>query len=856
MGQKTSPSAVQTRFAASDVPTAPCVPAIRLAVEKWRAGGYDGTSGSTRVLLNHWFRRDHVQANGTPFVFHRAQREAIETLIYLYEVARVRRLKTLVETYAGRNRSIRLLQHDDFARHCIKMATGAGKTKVMALAVVWHYFNSVVEGSPDFARTSLLVAPNLIVFERLRTDFELGRIFRVDPLIPPELADDWEFECHVRGEGERSLSRGSLFLTNIQQLYQKPSPPNGPTSPVETMLGPQPPLTLAEFRSITSQVLRSPGPLLLLNDEAHHTHDEDSEWNGVIRTLSTAKHEGIAAQLDFSATPRYGEGGLFSWTVFDYPLRAAIADGIVKRPVKGITREVGEGKSTIASRRYAAYLTAGVERWKEYRSQLKRLGKKPILFVMLTNTTEADDVGDYLRTRYPAEFGGNRLQVIHTDRNGEVSADDLELARQTVREVDDPRNPVNAIVSVLMLREGWDVQNVTVVVGLRPYSAKAKILPEQTIGRGLRLMFRDSGSPENFVERVDVIGNRAFIQFVDELDRDEGLALETFHVGVDKLEIVTIVPLTEKLEYDIELPMLSPALVRKRTLASEIASLDVTKFDSPPIPLHGESAEAKTFRYLGYDLLTLEKLVDRRYYLPEPQTSQEVIAYYSKRISEELKLPGQFAALVPKVREFLAVKAFGHPVDIDTPDMLKVLGSNPVQYVTIDQFVKGLRKVVTERKDPLLTGPGLRLSQTEPFPFSRETLAARKTVFNLVACTNPFEKEFAAFLDQAEDIQSFAKIPERLGFSIEYTDSVANLRHYFPDFVVASAGGGRYLVETKGREDLDVAHKDRAASNWCANATRLTGVTWAYLKVQQTEWNKLRPETFEELLVLARTVST
>jgi type III restriction enzyme len=853
MGRRVTRAPGQTRFAASAVPTAPCVPAIRLAVEKWRSGGYDGTSGSTRLLLNHWFRRDHVLENGRPFAFHNAQREAIETLIFLYEVARVRRLKTLVEKYSSRSGAIRLLQHDVFARHCVKMATGSGKTKVMALAVAWHYFNSVVEKNPDFARTSLVIAPNVIVFERLRSDFELGRIFRMDPLIPPELANEWEFDCYVRGQAEHGLSRGSLFLTNIQQLYEKTESSANDENPIEGILGKRPPANLLQFQSLVELILRREGPLLLLNDEAHHTHDEESEWNGVIRRLDASVRGGVAAQLDFSATPRYGEGGLFTWTVFDYPLRQAISDGIVKRPVKGITREVGEGKSTIASRRYAAYLTAGVERWKEYRSQLARLGKKPVLFVMLTNTTEADEVGDYLRSRYPSEFGGKQLQVIHTDRDGEVSKSDLEAARQTVREVDDPENPVNAIVSVLMLREGWDVRNVTVVVGLRPYTAKANILPEQTIGRGLRLMFRDSGNPGEFVERVDVIGNRAFIEFVDDLDREEGLALETFRVGIDKLEVVTILPDLEKLQYDIEIPILSPALIRKRSLASEIASLDVDSFDNPPIPLSGDSVAARTFRYQGYDLLTLEKLVDRRYYIPEPQTSQEVISYYAKRISEEIKLPAQFAAVVPKVREFLERKAFGRKVDIDSPEMLKVLGSNPVQYVTIDQFVKALRKVITETKEPALTGPGLRLSDAEPFPFSRETLRSRKTIFNLVACANPFEKEFAKFLDQAEDVQSFAKIPERLGFSIEYTDAVANLRHYFPDFVVCTTDGSRFLVETKGREDVDVQHKDRAAALWCGNATRLTEVRWSYVKVQQVEWNKLRPESFEELLVLRGT---
>ena len=88
-------------------------------------------------LLNHWFHTDHRLPNGRKFAYHYFQREAVETLIYLYEVAKVRRHKSLVETYATRS-DLRLLQYDDFARYCVKMATGSGKTKVMSLAVAWH----------------------------------------------------------------------------------------------------------------------------------------------------------------------------------------------------------------------------------------------------------------------------------------------------------------------------------------------------------------------------------------------------------------------------------------------------------------------------------------------------------------------------------------------------------------------------------------------------------------------------------------------------------------------------------------------------------------------------------------------
>jgi type III restriction enzyme len=562
-------------------------------------------------------------------------------------------------------------------------------------------------------------------------------------------------------------------------------------------------------------------------------------------------NKGLAAQLDFSATPRFQKGALFTWTVYDYPLKQAILDGIVKRPIKGIATDIQEARSDVASTRYQAYLTAGVERWREYREQLKPLGKKPILFIMMNSTAEADDVGDYLRTKYPEEFGGDKLLIIHTDRAGEVSKKDLEKAREVARQVDQETSPVNAIVSVLMLREGWDVQNVTVVVGLRPYTSKANILPEQTIGRGLRLMFRSS-QRGRYTERVDVIGNNAFINFVEQLEREEEMELETFRVGKDKLEIVTIMPDASKLDKDITIPVLSPMLARKKSLADEITALDVASFDCPRLPRKEDSEDAKRFRYEGYDFVTLEKLIERDYQLPEIQTAQEVIAYYAKRIAQDLKLPSQFAALVPKVREFLETKAFGERINLDDPAWLKAISSNVAQYVTVQTFVKALRALIVQELEPKLIHAGRKLSETPPFPYSRSTLNARKTVFNRVPCDNEFEKRFAQFLENARDVLAFAKLPEQFGFSIEYTDSVGNLRYYEPDFVAVLSNGSHYLIETKGREDPDVSHKDHAARLWCENATRLTSTSWAYLKVLQSEFEGLLPTEFSDLLVLLK----
>jgi type III restriction enzyme len=845
------PQGEQEDLLTARVTTAPCVPEIRKAVKEWRLKKYKGATDTTKALFNYWFSTDHRRPDGQSFQYYGAQREAVETVAWLYEVEQVRRHRDLVERFA-KTPGIHVLQYDDFARYAIKMATGSGKTKVMALIVAWQYLNAVAEGSDDYAKTFLIVAPNVIVFERLRSDFGGGRVFKTDPIIPPELRIFWEMDFYMRGDPERASSQGALYLTNIQQFYERAGTvdPNEPEAMTD-VLGPVPPTGTGEVEDFDERIAARGEPALVINDEGHHVHDEESEWSKVIRRLNDESTAGVVGQLDFSATPRYQKGGLFTWTVFDYPLKQAIIDGVVKQPMKGITAGLDEARSDVASVKYQGYLTAGVERWREYREQLKPLGKKPVLFIMLNSTAEADDIGDYLRVKYPEEFGATdggdpQLLVIHTDRSGEVSKKDLDAAREVARRVDEGQSPVNAIVSVLMLREGWDVQNVTVIVGLRPYTSKANILPEQTIGRGLRLMFGDRSSA--YVERVDVIGNPAFLKFVEQLERDEDIALDTFDLK-EPVVITTIEPDENKLEHDITTPVLSPILARKKTLAEEIAGIDVSKLVCPRFPKKEGDTAAQQFHYEGVDIITLEKLVERDYTIPEPQTAEEVISYYAKRIAQDVKLPSQFAALVPKVRDFLRDRAFGETVDLADKAIIRAIATSVAQYVTVKTFATVLRGLVVEELSPTLEHPGRALSETEPFPFSRPTLEASKTVFNLVAGDNEFERQFGQFLQDATDVKSFAKLPRRFGFTIEYTDSATNLRYYEPDFVAVDTDGSHYVIETKGQENIDVAHKDRAATIWCENATLLTGVTWLYLKVPQIEFGKLQPRVIADALL-------
>ncbi|MDE2775570.1 MAG: DEAD/DEAH box helicase family protein [Chloroflexota bacterium] len=838
--------------------TASAVPAISHEVNEWRDGGYKGATETSRILLNYWFHSDHRLRTGEPFAYYAAQQKAVESLIYVYEVAKARNLVSLYRQYIPQDRSdeIRFPLYDDFARYCTKMATGSGKTKVMALAIAWQYFNAVRENSADYAKTFLVIAPNVIVFERLRGDFAGGRIFQNDPIIPKEFQIFWDMQFYMRGDAERGTSEGALYLTNIQQLYDRENRQKDDEPEVMTaVLGNKPPANLDEEIGFPERIIERAGsPVLALNDEAHHTHDPESAWNKTIRALHDGHSSGLSAQLDFSATPRYSKGALFPWTISDYPLRQAIRDNIVKNPVKGIT-DIGPMPSNDTAIKYEPYIIAGIERWREYREQLESMDKKPLLFIMMNKTREADDIAAYLRRKFPDEFAGDKTLVIHTDRKGEVSKRDLDIARKAAKEVDLDESSINAIVSVLMLREGWDVQNVTVIVGLRPYTSKANILPEQTIGRGLRLMFRNLRTP--YQERVDIIGNPAFINFVEELEKEEDYEFDTWRVGKDKLQITVIKPELDKAEYDVALPSLSPILARTTTLQEEIESLDVANlYRGEPLPITASEDLERTFLYEGKDLLTSKTLFERIYTIRNPQSSQEVVAYYANLIAKEVKLPSQFAALAPKARDYLKYHAFGREVDLDSPEILGAISQKLHQMVMITAFRDALQEKLVQPQEPVLEGAGRKLSSVEPFPWSQAAPVCRKTVFNRVACDSNFEVTFAQFLDRARDVVLFGKLPLQFGFSIPYTDSRGNLRHYYPDFVVVDDKSVSYLVETKGLEDIEVANKDRSATIWAEQATGLTGQEWRYVKILQTDFLDLAPASFADCIQMGLTQSS
>jgi type III restriction enzyme len=202
---------------------------------------------------------------------------------------------------------------------------------------------------------------------------------------------------------------------------------------------------------------------------------------------------------------------------------------------------------------------------------------------MTDDTRNCDDVAEYLEGHYPDLK--DAVLVIHTKNNGEISEgglgqgkEELEKLRKQANEIDDLDSPYKAIVSVMMLKEGWDVRNVTTIVGLRAYSAKSNILPEQTLGRGLRKMY-----PGGVEEYVSVVGTDAFMDFVESIQA-EGVVLERKPMGEGtKPKTPLVVEVDKENEkkdidaLDIEIPVLTPRVYREY---KNLADLDVARWAS------------------------------------------------------------------------------------------------------------------------------------------------------------------------------------------------------------------------------------------------------------------------------------
>jgi type III restriction enzyme len=845
---------------------------IRDAVDSWRVGGYKGASPTTQRLLQYWFEETHFLPDRTAFRYFFCQREAIEAIIYLYEVRGFRDCFKLIAEFFEEPQGTQLelglttrgqrkirryipeiakeaeqdLPREGLPRMAVKMATGSGKTMVIALAMVWSYLHRRFEHGSGLADNFMLIAPNVIVFERLKVDFEGGRIFHELPLVPPEWRGDWQVDVILRGEAKMPKASGNIFVTNIQQIYEREGADEEPINPVAALLGSKPPAKIHAPVPMLDRV-RTLENLMVLNDEAHHLWDDALRWNETLLELDDHfKHKeagGLVAWLDFSATPKNRNGTFYPWIIVDYPLAQAVEDRIVKTPLiihqtdkKDPVRYAHNEAGDI----YNEWIAIAVARWREHVKDYGGVGEKPILFVMAETTQDADSIAERLEREADLK---DRVLIIHTDRIGDVSKKEEDKVRRAAREIDHGRSKYRAVVSVLMLREGWDVRNVSVILGLRPFSAKANILPEQAIGRGLRLMRK---IPMGNTQILELIGTQAFEEFVRELEK-EGLGVGT--VVTPPKPGKHIYPVEERSGFDIEIPRTTALFERE---FKNIEKLDPLNFG--PI---GSEEDLTTEQKQRIELI--HGTVDVTVHSDEVEFNAEnvppvenLLSSLTNRVMKRARITGLFPQLYPKVRAYVRERCFGGRVELDEVAVRRALNDSALIDGIAALFARRIGELTAEKRAVKVVGDPWRMAETSEFSWRRHFTIADKTIFNVVACYNAFEADFARFLDQAPDVVKFSKLCEHFtGFHVQYLKSSGALGTYYPDFALVQKNGKKlhnWIIETKGQEDVEVAAKDEQMMRWCTEVTIATGLSWSYAKVPYQVFHGKHFGTFDDLL--------
>ncbi|MBI4235395.1 DEAD/DEAH box helicase family protein [Candidatus Peregrinibacteria bacterium] len=852
----------------------PLVAQLRKKVKEWRDSNYKGASDTSLTLLRWWFQKEHPIENKNGemvlFKYYFAQREAVETIIYLYEIAKVKDRYDLLRFDSSEAVSAGMFE-ETWLRFVIKMATGSGKTKVLSLILAWSYFHKLYEENSTLSRNFLVITPNIIVLDRIRTDFDGLKIFFEDPILPDNgfegqnWRNDFQLTLHIQDDVAITRKTGNIFLTNIHRVYDSndrvASFSDGDTS--DYFLGTRPNGKTNDSKTDLGEIVRDIDELMVLNDEAHHIHDGKLAWFKSIEDIHNRlkmKGKELSLQIDVTATPRHNNGAIFVQTVSDYPLVEAIYQDVVKHPVlpdSASRAKLREHQSSKFSERYKDYIHLGYLEWKKVYDEHTKLDKKAVLFLMTDDTKNCDEVAEYLENTYPELKGA--VLVIHTKNNGEIAEsvtgkkeEELKLLRQAAHDIDMSDSPYKAIVSVLMLKEGWDVKNVTTIVGLRAYTAQSNILPEQTLGRGLRLMYRDPG----LQEMVSVVGTDAFMDFVESI-KNEGVELEHQSMGegskpkaplVVEVDNENVKKDIEKL--DIEIPVLSPRIYREY---KNLSNLNVANFDHKKVELKDfpESEQREiVFRDITSGEITHKTELDSNF-VPN---YENVIRYFSQIIMKELRLVSGYDVLYGKVKEFIQKYLFNKPIDLDNLNSLRNLSELETSKTVIETFKRKINDLTIQDKGEAEIRNYIKVSNSRPFVVKDQGyIVPKKSVFNKVVGDSHFELEVANFLEGCEDVISYVKNYFAVHFKIDYRNADGDIRDYYPDFVVKVSTKEIYIIETKGREDLDDVEKIARLRQWCDDVNKVQKEkVYKMLYVKQEAWEKLerKPGSFQEVVNL------
>lgn len=916
----------------------PLVNALRDDVRRWRDSGWENASETTKKLLRHWWREDRLRR-----LFF-CQVEAVETIIYLREILTVGRKprwtpKLTLEDFnalaQGRNPrpqewNPKVAQHPKLAdipnedgrkaiaRYACKMATGSGKTVVMAMLIAWAFCNRGTKpGDPRFPRRTLVVCPNLTIKERLTV------------LRPGHPNNYYELFDIVPTALRLELAKGKVLVTNWHWLAPEAEIQSVGGAPI-VKLGAESPEAFARNRLGD---LWDSEPLMVLNDEGHHAYrpapvgvdekltadekadrEEATVWVSGLDKINAAC--GIGLCVDLSATPfyihgsGYPEGSPFPWIVSDFSLVDAIESGITKIPRlpamdntgrpdpkyfklwDHITRDLkagekltgGKPKPAVVYRKAEDALITLAGEWKQKLEQVESSAPgqdrtPPVIIIVCDNTDIAkefyreisgeelvevetpdeDDEDDEdeapkrrkkkakAQKRYGSGLKGfpglwnrkgaevtlridsNLLAAAESEDPNATRKEAAEELRKIVATVGRPGEAgadIRCVVSVNMLSEGWDANNVTHILGLRAFHSQ--LLCEQVVGRGLRRMDYTPDPQTGLLtaEYVDIFG--VPFSLIPFKGREPGKGAQP--EDRPKHEVMA---LPERKALEIRFPVVEGYVVdlKRNLVKCEVPKVEKTTLDPwttptaafvrPQVGYQVGHPGAQTG--FGFDL------VDRQAYYDSvhPQTIEFELAKEVVRALTEAAIPGKeklrqqsrallFPQVLAVVKRYVATRidlAGCHPCEIGLQ--------------TYAQRIIGLLLAAITPDDERGEAPLLpRLNRYRPagstesvhFKTVKPVQMTGASHLNFIACDTGSWEQAAAFqlekLAKEGVVLSYAR-NDRLEFNIPY-ELYGNPQVYEPDFIVRLRNGLNVVLEIKGKQFEDTDAKHQAAKRWVA----------------------------------------
>ena len=827
-------------------------------------------------------------------------------------------------------------------KYAVKMATGTGKTWVMHALLLWQMLNARHEEirTGRFTKNFLIVAPGLIVYDRLldafcgrmERDKEERNIETNDFYLNQEVFIPVHYRQEVfsfiqnnvvtkeEGIGRKTTGDGMIALTNWHLFENQMNEESGIANPLQPLdvpdiihkLLPIRPgkaagndlgmLDRRYLRGSELEYLAELEDIMVINDEAHHIHElkrngeiEEVEWQKGLNVIAEKKGSRFF-QVDFSATPYDQRGSgkkvqkhFFPHIIVDFDLATAMRKGLVKTLLLDRRQELTElkdldykavrderNKVCDLSDGQRLMLRAGLAKLKKLETDFTELDEKknPKMLVICEDTSVAPYVNQLMLDEGLAQ---DEMVTIDSNAKGEVTEEEWKETKKILFDIDKYQKP-KVIVSVLMLREGFDVNNICVIVPLR--SSEAPILLEQIIGRGLRLMWREPEyqsikdenrkrvlqlhtEPHGYIDMLSIIEHPAFNQFYDDLFAQGLAAEETGEGGVGSStgDLMKVGLREDYEQFDFEWPI----IVREAEEELEDAEIDINTLQPfTAFPLErlrqflaqdGEtfiSQEAISKTQFGRYKVTANLFTAASYneYLQKllctiTQRFDRVTSHKEKRVPN---LQIHEAQTIAVVDSYIRTRLFGQPFNPFNGNDWKILLSKDA--IVTKHIIEEMARAIFNLQNNIMTTD----AQVVHTCFSSVTaikmreaysIETHKTIYerqSYPSSRGGFERAFIKFLNRDGEVERFLKINENQhSFAvIYYMRKDGLMATYHPDFIVATAQK-IYIIETKGNDkvfDWNVRQKQTSAIEWTRKINELKpeermGRTWEYVLISE-----------------------